>query len=61
MIEEILFDQMLASYREEVAKLPPPPPGYYYVARIGDIRQEGDRFVCDAVLTLEPIVKEGQG
>ena len=60
MIEE-LFDQMLESYRKEVAKLPPPPPGYYYIARIEDIRQEGDRFLFDAVLTLEPIVKEGQG
>lgn len=59
MIEKT-YDQMLETYRKEVAKLPPPPPGYYYGADISDIRKEGERFICESQITLKPKVKEDE-
>ena len=53
-----IFENALASYREKLAELPPPPPGYYYAPKIGDIRHEGDQFICDGYISLEPIIKE---
>lgn len=38
-------------------ELPPPPPGYYYAPGEYEIRQEGENYVVDTVLTLKPIIE----
>ena len=57
LMENMIFEDALASYREKLAELPPPPPGYYYAPKMGEIRIEGDKFICDGYITLEPIIK----
>lgn len=57
-IEEIIFERMRKSYAEKMRELPPPPPGYWYRPECTDARKEGDNYVVDMTLTLEPIVKE---
>ena len=57
LMENMIFENALASYREKLAELPPPPPGYYYAPKMGEIRIEGDKFICDGYITLEPIIK----
>ena len=56
--ENMIFEKALASYREKLQELPPPPPGYYYAPKIGEIRHEGDEFICEGFISLEPIIKE---
>ena len=58
LMENMIFEKALASFREKLAELPPPPPGYYYAPKIGEIRHEGDQFICDGYISLEPIIKE---
>ena len=55
--ENEIFENALASYREKWKELPPPPPGYYYAPKMGDIHREGDRFICEGTISLEPIIK----
>lgn len=55
--ENEIFENALASYREKLKELPPPPPGYYYAPKMGDIHREGDRFICEGTISLEPIMK----
>jgi len=55
--ENAIFENALASYREKLKELPPPPPGYYYAPNIVEIRQEGDKYICEGFISLEPIIK----
>ena len=58
LLENEIFENALASYREKLKELPPPPPGYYYAPKMGDIRHEGDQYICEGYISLEPIIKE---
>lgn len=60
LIENMIFENALASYREKLAELPPPPPGYYYAPKMGEIRHEGDQYICEGYISLEPIIKEDE-
>ena len=57
LFENMIFENALASYREKLAELPPPPPGYYYAPKMGEIRHEGDQYICEGYISLEPIIK----
>lgn len=56
-LENMIFKNALASYQEKLAELPPPPPGYYYAPKMGEIRHEGDQYICEGYISLEPIIK----
>lgn len=57
LLEKTLFEKALAAYHEKLKELPPPPSGYYYAPKMGKIRQEGDQYICDGYISLEPIIK----
>ncbi len=58
--ENVIFEKALASYQEKLKELPPPPPGYYYAPKMGEIRHEGDQYICEGYISLEPIIKEDE-
>lgn len=58
LLENMIFENALASYREKLAELPPPPPGYYYAPKMGEIRYEDGQYICEGTISLEPIIKE---
>lgn len=60
LMGNMIFENALASYREKLAELPPPPPGYYYAPKMGEIRHEGDQYICEGYISLEPIIKEDE-
>lgn len=55
--ENAILENAIASYREKLKELPPPPPGYYYAPKMGEIRQEEDKYICEGFISLEPIIK----
>ena len=57
-LENTVFQKALASYQEKLQELPPPPPGYYYAPKMGEIRHEGDQYICEGYISLEPIIKD---
>ena len=56
MMEETIFRQMRESYEAKLRELPPPPPGYFYGITDYAIRQEEDKYIIDAEITLQPII-----
>ena len=54
-LEERIMDFAVRSFKTTAEKLPAPPPGYTYRYNLLGIRCEGNDYIADGEIRLEPI------
>lgn len=60
LLEQTIYQSLLASFREKLRELPPPPAGYYYYPELKSTEFKNGEYIITSDIVLKPIVTEDE-